>query len=220
MKKMYKNKAMNHFINAAVELIDEKGIENLTIRAVAAKAGYNSATLYNYFENLDHLIFFAAMKNIKDYSLSLNMYLVNTKNSMDRFLRVWECFCKFAYKKPEIYNAIFFANLSKDMQEYVSEYYLLFPDELGIHHQTISTMLLKADINDRNMTTVMDCVDEGFIDSKNADKLNDMTLLFFEGMLKRVLRNKVSCEDAIINTMNYIKITVQSLLIKEYDFYY
>lgn len=220
MKEMYKNKIMNHFINAAVELMDEKGLENLTIRGVAAKAGYNSATLYSYFENLDHLVFFAAMKNIKDYSLSLNMYLVNTKNSMDRFLRVWECFCKFAYKKPEIYNAIFFANLSKDMQEYVSEYYSLFPEELGIHHQTISTMLLKANINDRNMTTVMDCVEEKFIAPENADKLNDMTLLLFEGMLKRVLRGNVSCEDAIVNTMNYVKITVKSFLIKEYNFYY
>lgn len=220
MKEMYKNKTMNHFINAAVELMDEKGLENLTIRGVAAKAGYNSATLYSYFENLDHLVFFAAMKNIKDYSLSLNMYLVNTKNSMDRFLRVWECFCKFAYKKPEIYNAIFFANLSKDMQEYVSEYYSLFPDELGIHHQTISTMLLKANINDRNMTTVMDCVEEKFIAPENANKLNDMTLLIFEGMLKRVLRGNVSCEDAIVNTMNYVKITVKSFLIKEYSFYY
>lgn len=57
MKEIYKNKVMNQFINAAVELIDENGIENVTIRGVAAKAGYNSATIYNYFENLDHLIF-------------------------------------------------------------------------------------------------------------------------------------------------------------------
>lgn len=220
MKEIYKNKVMNQFINAAVELIDENGIENVTIRGVAAKAGYNSATIYNYFENLDHLIFFAAMKSIKDYALALNEYLVNTKNSMDRFLKVWECFCKYAYKKPEIYNAIFFANLSKDMEHYITEYYSLYPEELGLHDKTINTMLLKANINDRNMTTVMDCVDEGFIDTENADKLNDMTLLLFEGMLKRVLRGTVNCEDAIVNTMDYIKITVQSFLIKEYSFYY
>jgi AcrR family transcriptional regulator len=220
MSEKHKKMTMNYFINAADELINEIGIENVTIRNIAKRAGYNSATIYNYFENLDHLIFFGAFKNIKDYALSLNQYLTDADNAMDRFLKVWECFCNYAYLKPNIYNAIFFSKLSRNIEEYITEYYSIFPEDLGIHHDTISTMLLKGEIHDRGMTTVMDCVKEGFIEHHSADKLNDMTFLVFEGMLPRVLRGTISYEDAKNKTMDYMKVIVQSLLIKEYSFYY
>lgn len=220
MSEKHRKLTMNHFVNAADNLINEIGIENITIRNIAQKAGYNSATIYNYFENLDHLVFFGAMKNIKDYALSLNRYLADAENAMDRFLKVWECFCNYAYLKPDIYNAIFFPKLSKNIEECVSEFYSLFPEDLGIHSDTISTMLLKGNIHDRGMATVNDCVSDGFIDPQNADKLNDMTLLVFEGMLIRVLRGTIGYEDAKNITMDYIKIIVKSFLIKDYCFFY
>ena len=33
--------------------MDSVGEEGLSIRKIAAKAGYNSATIYNYFQDLD-----------------------------------------------------------------------------------------------------------------------------------------------------------------------
>lgn len=44
-----RKRVMAYFINATIELMEEIGIENLTIRKVAERAKYNSATLYNYF---------------------------------------------------------------------------------------------------------------------------------------------------------------------------
>ena len=49
-------------------------------------------------------------------------------------------------------------------------------------------MLLKTDINERAQTTVYTCVDEGYIRPEDANKLNDMTLLIFEGMLKESIK--------------------------------
>lgn len=219
-KEIQRKRMMSYFINATDELIYEEGINRITLRKVADRAGYNSATLYNYFENLDHLLFYAAMRNIKDYALALNTYLIDAKNSMDVFLKVWECFCDYAYDKPEIYNAIFFPNLEKHFEDYVAEYYKLFPEDMVSSDENISTMLLKRDINKRGETTVIGCVDEGYIRPEDANKLNDMTLLIFEGMLKRVLMNKISYDDARNNTMDYIKSIVERFLIKEYNFYY
>lgn len=131
-RKRYKDRMMTSFINATEELIDEMGVENLTLRKIATRAGYNSATVYNYFENLDHLIFYASMSNIKDYNIALNSYLKDAKNAMDIFLKVWECFCDFAYEKPEIYNAIFFPKLNNNIDYYMEEYYTFFPMDLKI----------------------------------------------------------------------------------------
>lgn len=219
-KKLQRKRMMLYFINATEEIIDETGFNSVKLRNVAKRAGFNSATLYNYFENLDHLLFYAAMRNIKDYALALNTYLIDAKNAMDIFLKVWECFCDYAYDKPEIYNAIFFPNLDKHFEDYVVEYYKFFPEDLVSNDENISTMLLKSDINERGQTTVIKCVDEGYIRPEDANKLNDMTLLIFEGMLKRVLNNKISYDDARNNTMEYIKSIVESFLIRDYDFYY
>lgn len=211
---------MSYFIDATNELIDENGIGEITLRKVADKAGYNSATLYNYFENLDHLIFYAAMGNMQEYSNALSLYLVDAKNAMDIFLKVWECFCDYSFDKPEIYNAIFFSNLNNDMEHYIAEYYKLFPLDLTTINPQVSTMLLKRDINKRGETTVVTCVNEGYILPEDANKLNDLTLLIYEGMLRRVLQNKISYDNARNSTMDYFKIIVEKLLIKDYEFHY
>ena len=160
-KNLQKKNMMLKFINAAEEIIEESGFNGVKIRDVAKKAGFNSATLYNYFENLDHLLFYTAMRSLKDYALALRTYLVDAKNAMDMFLKVWECFCDFAYDKPEIYNAIFFPNLDKHFEHYVDEYYKFFPEDLVKFDENITTMLLKSDIKERGKTTVSLCVEEG-----------------------------------------------------------
>lgn len=217
-KELQRKRIMSFFINATIELMDEVGISGITLRKVADRAGYNSATLYNYFENLDHLIFYAAMKHIKDYALGLNSYLVYSNNAMDIFLIVWECFCDYAFDSPEIYNAIFFPKLEKNFEYYVTDYYKFFPEDLVSNDENISMMLLKRDINKRGETTVNQCVKEGYIRPEDANKLNDMTILIFEGMLIRVLNSKISYDHAKDTTINYIKSIVEIFLIKEYQF--
>lgn len=213
-KNIQRKRTMTYFIDAADAIIKEEGINKVTIRKVADKAGYNSATIYNYFENLDHLILFAAMRYIKDYSRALPEYLKNAKNALDRFFKVWECFCHFSFKDPEIYYAIFFADLDKDLEDYIIDYYKIFPEELGPQLKGISTMLLKHNIYERGMATINDCIDEGFIKKEDAETLNEMGTLLYGGILAQVIKGKVNYDEAIKKTMKYIKFVVESLRIK------
>lgn len=213
-KEIQRRRIMTYFINAASEIIEKEGIEKITIRKVADKAGYNSATLYNYFENLDHLIFLAAMRYIRDYALALPEYLKDTDNALDIFIKVWECFCHFSFKNPKIYYAIFFADLNNALEDYVLEYYKLFPEDLGHQRKNISTMLLKHNIYERGMTTVNRCIDEGFIREEDAEDLNEMATLLYKGMLVKVIENKIDYNKAMEKTMKYINLVVDSLAIK------
>lgn len=204
-KEIQRKRMMSYFIDAADKIIEEEGINGITIRKVADYAGYNSATLYNYFENLDHLILFAAMRYIKDYALALPEYIKNSRNALDKFLLIWECFCIYSYKNPEIYNAIFFANLEAEPEEYITEYYKLFPEELGNPPEGLSTMLLKHNIYDRGMTTLNDCVREGFIKQEDTCELNELTFLIYESMISRVIRNRINYMEALERTMKHIR---------------
>ncbi len=220
-KKDQKNKRMiTRFVNVAYDLSVDEGIDSLTIRKIAENAGYNSATIYNYFENLDHLVFYTAMRSIKDYALALPEYTKNANNAMDIFMMVWECYCDYSFAKPEVYNAIFFPKLNKCFEDYIEEYYELFPEDLANTSDRINTMLLKSDITQRGNTAVEGLVEEGYIRPEDADYLNNVTLLLFEGMLRRLIRGITDFEGARKDTMAYIKAIMEKNLIRDYDFHF
>src|ERR1044072_169233 len=92
-----------YFVDATAQIIESEGIQNVTIRKIADIAGYNSATIYNYFRELSHLVFFAALKFIKPYIDELSDYMALTNNSLEKYLMAWECACKNSFRQPEIY---------------------------------------------------------------------------------------------------------------------
>ena len=92
-KQMYRQQTMGYFINAALEIIEEEGIDSLSIRKTAEKAGYNSATLYHYFSDFEELRIFSAMKYLDQYAKDLPAYLEPVTRPLERYLKIWECFC-------------------------------------------------------------------------------------------------------------------------------
>ena len=44
-----RKRIMTYFIEATEKLIRSEGLDGLSIRKIAGEAGYNSATIYNYF---------------------------------------------------------------------------------------------------------------------------------------------------------------------------
>ena len=219
-KKIQRKRMMSYFIDSANEIIEKDGVDGITLRKVANNAGYNTATLYNYFESLDHLIFYAAMRHVKYYVTGLSLYLEEANNSMDSFLMVWDCFCNYAYSKPEIYSIIFFPNLVNNMEYYIWEYYQFFPEDSIIEDDKSLDRLLTKDTNNRAKATVLGCIKEGYIRKEDSSKLIEICQLVFEGMLSRVVKYNISCEEARNKTMDYIKSIVEAFLIKDYEFYY
>ena len=130
-RELQKKRTILYFIQAAEELIEEKGQDNITVREVANRAGYNIATLYNYFENINHLILFTSIKHLNNYVIDLPKCIYNAKTPMDRFYNSWKCFCHHAFAHPEVFHMIFFGNLSREVVENSLQlYYELFPDSL------------------------------------------------------------------------------------------
>ena len=59
-----RSRMMKYFIDAANKIIKKRGIDAVNIRDTANLAGYSSATLYNYFDNLTHLVFLATFNQL------------------------------------------------------------------------------------------------------------------------------------------------------------
>lgn len=203
---------MRYFIDATVQIIEEEGFDNVTIRKVSDLAGYNSATIYNYFSELSHLIFYASLQFLKKYTSALPAYMAKGNHPLERFLLMWECFCKYSFAEPHIYHAIFSSNVGGGSKELMDEYYDQFPDDLDDLPTELKPMFMEFDMANRERIAIGECVEAGYIKKENAEHLQEMIKLTWQGMLTLVLNRRYdySAEKATEITMTYIKEIVEN----------
>jgi len=207
-KAIQKKRMMSYFIEATNEIIENEGLESLTIRKVADKAGYNSATLYNYFENLKHLIFFSSIRHLSDYAKDLPGYLDKAKNPIDACLKVWECFAKHSYNHPEVYQLIFFGGFSSDtVNNSIKTYYEIFPEQISEDVKEYMPMLLEDNLYERDYILLKRALQDTDINEEDIRSINEMNILIYRGMMSDMEANylNLTIDEAVNKTLKYIK---------------
>jgi AcrR family transcriptional regulator len=211
-KEIQMGRMWKYFVDATAEIIEEEGIDKITIRKVADRAGYNSATIYNYFTELSHLIFFASMKFLKTYTDEVANYMEEGKSPIEKYLLAWECFCKHSFKSPQIFHAIFITDLGEHPEDLLAEYYKLYPNDLINIPEGLKPILFERNMNKRGLTLLQAAASEGNIKEENINAINELTILIWQGMLSNILNNRThhDIEAAEKITMNYIKEIVRN----------
>lgn len=183
------------FVNAANEIMEKDGMSGLTLRKVAQKAGYNSATLYNYFKDLDHLIMYASMKYFQVYNKRLAIYMADLKDPFLRFISIWEFFCDTAFQHPHAFYNLFYGPYSSELGSIIKSYYTVFPEELGEMDENVREMLTHGPLPERNMSILRPLVREGYLTEEQAPIYNEIMLCCF----KELLVQKMNQGDALDN---------------------
>lgn len=181
----------NYFLDAAVNIIEEEGVEAVTIRKVADIAGFNSATLYNYFDDLQHLLFLASMTYLQEYIDGLPTYIKRANNSEELYLQIWNCFIDFSYLRPDIYYILFFSDIKCDMDTYVLQYYSLRPLDVKHFPKEVQKMLKNSSIRKRTQVLIDQCVEEGFVKEEMGPAISDITTSVYESLLMQVKRKSI-----------------------------
>ena len=182
-KELRRKRTMRYFIEAASDIINNEGIDSLTTRNVAAKAGYNSATIYNYFGNFERLIAFAAIKGLKEYAFDLQKQINDEMSPVEKFLKTWACYFKHSLKSPVIFS-ILFAQYGNNPLVFLREYYNIFPEELQDLPKDIHDTFFESDFDVRNRLLLNKCVDQGLFTKTDVDAIVDMSQFIFEGVLR------------------------------------
>lgn len=195
-----------YFIEATVEIIKEDGIEQVTIRKVADKAGYNSATIYNYFGEVSHLIFFASLKLLQDYVEEVSNYIKSGQTPLEKYLLSWECFCKHSFKQPSIFHAAFIMNLGDHPEKLIENYYEMYPAELINVPDELKPILFERRITMRGKSLLQQAAQHQQIGENQVESLNEMTILVWQGMLTNILNNRLDYDLATAEkkTLDYI----------------
>ncbi|WP_258112399.1 TetR/AcrR family transcriptional regulator [Alicyclobacillus sp. SP_1] len=206
-KELQMSRMWMYFVDATAKIIEEEGMENVTIRKVADLAGYTSATIYNYFNELSHLIFFASMRFLKDYTQELSVYMSRGKDSIEKYLLTWECFCQHSFRNPQVFHAIFISDLGSQPDELLKRYYSVYQSDLTGLPEDIKPLVFEYSLSKRSQAVLEKAVAENLLDEQDIESINEMTVLIWQGMMTTVLNNRrnYTPDEASQRTMRYIR---------------
>ena len=172
-----RKRIMVNFIEATRELIQTEGVDGLSIRKIANEAGYNSATLYNYFRDLEHLTLFGSVCYLRDYVISLSNSFTPEMTSLERFRTIYRCFNSFAFRYPDIFHNLFFGRYSDLLGDVLQTYYYeLFPEELSGLSENLRRMLVSGNMQERDRVTMEEMVQDGFVAADKAESLLEVVI--------------------------------------------
>ncbi|WP_226528784.1 TetR/AcrR family transcriptional regulator [Metabacillus niabensis] len=205
-KELQRTRMWKYFLDAAAEVIEEEGIEHMTIRKIADRAGYTASTAYNYFKDLSHLKFFAAMRFTSDYVKELPHYMDQGENTVEKWLYSWECFCKHSFEQPEIYSVIFMDNLGSSLQSMFDDYYAIHQHELTGLPEDLQSILMEYDFSKRSVLYIQGAVEEGFLKEENVQMIADITLMVWKGMMNTYMnkRRGYTKDEAVKRTLRLV----------------
>lgn len=198
---------LNYFIDATAKLIKEEGIKNISIRKIAKEAGYTSSTIYNYFSEVSHLIFFAAMRFVEQYVEDLPKYIARAEDPLEKYLLGWECFCDYSFREPELYHAIFIADLGEHPEELLKHYSSIYQFDTIQLPEELEGILTEQNLSTRSRKVLERYAEKGVFKKEEIDKLSEITILIWQGMITSLLNNRVTytAEEASKKTMEYIR---------------
>lgn len=182
-KKTQWRRMCNYFIEAAIAIIEEEGINKLTIRKVADRAAFNSATLYNYFENLDELLYFAVLSFMKDYLEELDSMNFEGESKIEIYKEIWISFTEHALTYPEYYYIIFFKETFSIRDDMLETYHDIYPERLN-ESSSFTTMLSNANLYKRSKVLMDDIIENGELDEEDGRIIDEIVVRTFHSLLR------------------------------------
>ncbi len=192
MKESARLKRKSYFVLAAINILKEGKLADLTARRVASETGYNVASIYTYFKNLDHLENVASVYFTDDYVRELCEATCELDNPLKAYLTMWEIFAEHALKKPDYFYNVFFSRISQ-MSEFnlFKEYYSIFPHAISGESGIVSGMIELHKTDDREAYLLDMCVEEKIIARDMLNYIKHIHLGYFKFILTNIVKNKL-----------------------------
>lgn len=65
---------------------------------------------------------------------------------LEKYILSWECFCKYSFKQPDIFNVLFLKNLGDTPENLLKRYYSIYSKDLIGVPDEIKHLLLEPNL--------------------------------------------------------------------------
>ena len=189
-QELKKKRMLTYFIKATQARLSTEGSPGVTLRKVADGAGYNIATLYNYFEDLDHVILYASLKYLSLYNKKVENSLKGCSSAKEGFFIMWDVFCEISFQYPDAFHQIFFNNHRGSLESICTRYYELFPEELPNTADTLYPIFSNYQLSARNLMPLRKLFEEEHRSLEQIDTVSELIVSAYHHLLHTQLTQK------------------------------
>ena len=112
-KDLKRQRIKMYFLEATKELIINEGVENVSVRKVADIAGYSYATIYNYFEDVNELLWNVRSLIIQDIALYMQNKIIEPLYDLEGIKKLLRTYISYYFENPNVFKFFYFHQLSK-----------------------------------------------------------------------------------------------------------
>jgi AcrR family transcriptional regulator len=111
-KEIQEQRMKEYFIQATKDILRGEGLKSISVRNIADRAGYSYATLYNYFKDVNDLVFLC----VNDFQEECNAFVKDqtekTPKGMDRIKKTVLAYLNYFTEYPGIFDLFYLAKVS------------------------------------------------------------------------------------------------------------
>ena len=171
------------YIEITSEILQQEGIESVTIRKVAERAGCTSAVLYKHFENKEHLIMLASVRFLEPYIIEfIKLSSREDLSSIQIDLLLWKCFIDEAFRNKPYYELMFFSDHRDMLEDCVYEYYQMFPEVQRRFDGFSVSIIFSNNLQERELLRLRRAAHAGVLSLEDAALLSRLTVAVFNGI--------------------------------------
>ncbi|NLO08290.1 MAG: TetR/AcrR family transcriptional regulator [Clostridiales bacterium] len=108
MKQAKKERTQKEIIEAAKDIILDKGHEAITVRYLAEITGYSHTNLYYYFKDLNALLWALRFEMIEDMITELTSISFKKDDPVEEILEAFFCYTDYFFEHPNIFRFFYF----------------------------------------------------------------------------------------------------------------
>lgn len=106
-KELQESRMRSYFIEATKETLRGEGLKAVSVRTVSERAGYSFATLYNYFKDLNELIFICVQDFMDECESGIDEQTYNMNPGKERLIARMQSYVNYFTQYPGIYELFY-----------------------------------------------------------------------------------------------------------------
>ena len=108
MKQTKKERTQREIIEAAKDIIHDKGYEAVTVRYLAEVTGYSHTNLYYYFKDLNAFLWALRLDMIEDMITELTSISFKKDDPVEEILGSFFCYTDYFFRHPNVFRFFYF----------------------------------------------------------------------------------------------------------------
>lgn len=172
------------FITEAYKMIQECGLEKITVRDLAKRVGVSSAALYKHFPDLEYVLVLASISFLDGYVKEIKDITLNNENPAEADILAWKCFNKYVFQNPPIFLNLFWGKYNRELDYALQEYFELYPLEAASRAVAmLCCPLFVGDLEERDYMWMRRAAAKGLINYDDAGYISKVNCIIVKQLL-------------------------------------